>query len=373
MSSSVVLVAAGKGERLGLGVPKAEAVIGGKTLFEHALSAVKSFNPAQLVVVAHPDLMESYRSIALTFGFRSLDVVEGGETRQDSVSNGLSKVSQPRVLVHDVARAFMPATVFIEVEGALDKFECVIPVLTISDTLKSVAGNTVVGTVDRSSVVKSQTPQGFHADSLRKTLSSTKSNFTDESALMEASGFSVGTVPGSELGLKLTTPADLDWARLRFGGSRTGIGTDAHQFAESGTLTLGCLSWPELPALEGHSDGDSVAHAIVDALLGAAGLGDIGSNFGVDRPEYSGASGAVFIQGALELVAAAGYEPVNVAVQVIADKPKIGPRRLELETQLSALLGAPVSVLATTTDGLGFLADARGIAAVATALLRERS
>jgi 2-C-methyl-D-erythritol 4-phosphate cytidylyltransferase/2-C-methyl-D-erythritol 2,4-cyclodiphosphate synthase len=128
-----------------------------------------------------------------------------------------------------------------------------------------------------------------------------------------------------------------------------------------------------LPALEGHSDGDSVAHAIVDALLGAAGLGDIGSNFGVDRPEYSGASGAVFIRGALELVANAGYEPVNVAVQVIADKPKIGPRRLELEGQLSGMVGAPVSVLATTTDGLGFLADAKGVAAVATALLRERS
>ena len=373
MNTSVVLVAAGKGERLGLGVPKAEALIGGKTLFEHALSAAKQFNPAQLVVVAHPDLIENYRSIALAFEFKSLDVVAGGETRQDSVSNGLNQVTHAKVLVHDVARAFMPAAVFGEVESALEKFDCVIPVLTISDTLKSVSGNTVVGTVDRSSVVKSQTPQGFHADSLKKTLASTKQNFTDESALMEAAGFSVGTVAGSELGLKLTTPADLDWARLRFGGSRTGIGTDAHKFAESGSLTLGCLTWPDMPALEGHSDGDSVAHAIVDALLGAAGLGDIGSNFGVDRPEYSGASGAVFIQGALDLVAAAGFEPVNVAVQVIADKPKIGPRRAELETRLSNLVGAPVSVLATTTDGLGFLADAKGVAAVATALLRERS
>lgn len=369
----MVLVAAGKGERLGLGVPKAEASIGGKTLFEHALSAVKLFDPAQLVVVAHPDLMDSYRSIALTFDFKSLDVVAGGETRQDSVSNGLTRVNQSKVLVHDVARAFMPSAVFAEVEAALDKFECVIPVLVISDTLKSVDGNTVVGTVDRSSVVKSQTPQGFHAGSLKEALANTQGNFTDESALMESAGFSVGTVPGSDLGLKLTTPADLDWAKLQFGSARTGIGTDAHQFSDSGTLTLGCLNWPELPALEGHSDGDSVAHAIVDALLGAAGLGDIGSNFGVDRPEYSGASGSVFIRGALDLVANAGYEPVNVAVQVIADKPKIGPRRFELETQLSSLLGVPVSVLATTTDGLGFLADARGVAAVATALLRERS
>lgn len=373
MNTSVVLVAAGKGERLGLGVPKAEALVAGKTLFEHALTNIKIFNPAQLVVVAHPDLVDSYKQIAQGYGFASLESVAGGETRQDSVANGLSRVSSTQVLVHDVARAFMPAEVFLAVEQALESQECVIPVLAISDTLKQVSGARVIGTVDRSSTVRSQTPQGFKSASLKAALSDTDGNFTDESALMESCGYSVGVVPGSELGLKLTTPADLDWARLRFGHARTGVGTDAHRFSDSGVLTLGCLSWPELPALEGHSDGDSVAHAIVDALLGAAHLGDIGSNFGVDRPEYSKAAGAVFIKAALELVINAGFTPVNVSVQVIADKPKIGPRRLELEAVLSGLVGASVSVSATTTDGLGFLSDAQGVAAVATALLRERS
>jgi 2-C-methyl-D-erythritol 4-phosphate cytidylyltransferase/2-C-methyl-D-erythritol 2,4-cyclodiphosphate synthase len=249
----------------------------------------------------------------------------------------------------------------------------VIPVLPVSDTLKTVSGGEVSGTVDRSTTVRSQTPQGFKTASLRLALSKTTSNFTDEAALMESQGFRVGTVLGSELGLKVTTPADLEWAKLRFGIARTGIGTDAHRFADSGTLTLGCISWPDYPALEGHSDGDSVAHAIVDSMLGAAGLGDIGSNFGVDRPEYSGAEGKVFLSGALDLIHQAGFELVNVSVQVIADRPKIGPRREELQATLSNLLGAPVSVLATTTDGLGFLADAAGVAAVATALLRERS
>jgi 2-C-methyl-D-erythritol 4-phosphate cytidylyltransferase/2-C-methyl-D-erythritol 2,4-cyclodiphosphate synthase len=267
----------------------------------------------------------------------------------------------------------MPDQVFSSVEEALSFFDCVIPALPVSDTLKTVVENQVSGTVDRSTTFRSQTPQGFKTEALREALARTPNNFTDEAALMESEGFKVGTVTGSELGLKVTTPSDLDWARLRFGVARTGIGTDAHRFSDTGTLTLGCITWPEHPALEGHSDGDSVAHAIVDALLGAAGLGDIGSNFGVDRPEYSGAAGKVFIRGALELIGKAGYEPVNVSVQVIADKPKIGPRRLELEAQLSELVGAPVSVLATTTDGLGFLADARGVAAVATALLRERS
>jgi 2-C-methyl-D-erythritol 4-phosphate cytidylyltransferase/2-C-methyl-D-erythritol 2,4-cyclodiphosphate synthase len=133
---------------------------------------------------------------------------------------------------------------------------------------------------------------------------------------------------------------------------------------------LGCLVWPELPKLEGHSDGDSIAHAIVDSLLSAAGLGDIGSNFGVDRPEFAGASGEVFISETLKLIAARGFSVENVSVQVIADKPKIGPRRNELEARLSGVVGARVSVGATTTDGLGFLADSRGVAAVATALLK---
>lgn len=373
MKTSVVLVAAGKGERLGLGVPKAEARIGQQSLYQHSLATLLSFNPAQLIVVAPRDLVSQYESIAEEFGFESCLVVAGGETRQDSVSNGLALVSHDRVLVHDAARAFMPAAVFQRVEAALEHFDCVIPVLKISDTLKSIAQDVVTGTVDRGTTVKSQTPQGFKTAILRSALQSTKDNFTDEAALLESQGYQVGTVNGSELGLKVTTPEDLDWARLRFGDARTGIGTDAHRFSAEGTLVLGCLEWPDYPALEGHSDGDSVAHAIVDALLGAAGLGDIGSNFGVDRPEYSGASGEVFISGALELVTQAGFEVVNVSVQVIADKPKIGPRRAELEKRLSELVGAKVSVLATTTDGLGFLSDARGVAAVATALLRERS
>jgi 2-C-methyl-D-erythritol 4-phosphate cytidylyltransferase/2-C-methyl-D-erythritol 2,4-cyclodiphosphate synthase len=111
---------------------------------------------------------------------------------------------------------------------------------------------------------------------------------------------------------------------------------------------------------------------MVDAMLSAAGLGDIGTNFGVDRPEYSGASGEVFLSATLDLISASGYELVNVAVQVVADRPKIGPRRLELEQRLSRIVGAPVSIGATTTDGLGFLSDSRGVAAVATALLRAR-
>jgi 2-C-methyl-D-erythritol 4-phosphate cytidylyltransferase/2-C-methyl-D-erythritol 2,4-cyclodiphosphate synthase len=373
VKTSVVLVAAGRGERLGLGIPKAEAKIAGFTLLEHALKSVAQFQPDQLVVVCPEGSEAAYHDAAKATGISDVLVTPGGATRQQSVSKGLALVTGDQVLIHDAARAFMPAEVFQLVSDALMGAECVIPVLKVSDTLKEVSGDQVTGTLDRSKIVKSQTPQGFRVSSLRLALEQATDDFTDEAALMEASGVVVNTVQGSELGLKVTTPADLQWAQLRFGNARTGVGTDAHRFSESGVLTLGCLSWPEHKALEGHSDGDSVAHAIVDSLLGAAGLGDIGSNFGVDRPEYSGAAGDVFLRGALGLIAQAGYQVTNVSVQIIADKPKVGPRRAELEQRLSSLVGAPVSVSATTTDGLGFLADAQGVAAVATALLRERS
>jgi 2-C-methyl-D-erythritol 4-phosphate cytidylyltransferase/2-C-methyl-D-erythritol 2,4-cyclodiphosphate synthase len=184
-------------------------------------------------------------------------------------------------------------------------------------------------------------------------------------------------VDGDERAFKITTPADLAAAELRFigkpAGFRSGIGTDVHRFTEDAEkpLYLGTIIWPGERGLDGHSDGDAVSHAIVDALLAAAGLGDIGSNFGVDRPEFSGANGKVFIEGALELISNAGYRVENVSVQIIGNRPKVAPHRAAVEEALQAILGAPVSLGATTTDGLGFLGNSEGVAAVATALLAK--
>jgi 2-C-methyl-D-erythritol 4-phosphate cytidylyltransferase/2-C-methyl-D-erythritol 2,4-cyclodiphosphate synthase len=181
-------------------------------------------------------------------------------------------------------------------------------------------------------------------------------------------------VQGEEQAMKITTPEDLETAQAYLLiGAKTGIGSDAHRFTEddSKVLQLGCLEWPGHRGLEGHSDGDVIAHAVVDALLAAAGLGDIGSNFGVDKPEYAGASGEIFLRGTLGLLAKNQLETVNVSVQLIGNSPKLSPRRLELEIRLSSILGAPVSVSATTTDGLGFLGSDEGLAAVATSLVRK--
>jgi 2-C-methyl-D-erythritol 4-phosphate cytidylyltransferase/2-C-methyl-D-erythritol 2,4-cyclodiphosphate synthase len=370
MNVAVVLVAAGNGERLGAGIPKALVEIAGKSLLAHALESIQRFNPAQLVVVAHEDHVEEFETQVRTFYKGGFSIAKGGSSRQGSVANGLALVTQDLVLVHDAARCFASAALFESVAQELSKSEVVIPVMPITDTVKRVSGTEVLGTEDRSSLRLSQTPQGFKTKALQQALSQTTSEFTDEAALMQSLGASVTSVTGEANAFKVTTNSDLERAKQDFGQRLTGIGTDAHKFSEAGVLVLGCLDWPELPKLEGHSDGDSIAHAIVDALLSAAGLGDIGSNFGVDRPEFAGASGEVFISETLRLIAAKGFSVENVAVQVIADRPKIGPKRDALEARLSEVVGARVSVGATTTDGLGFLADSRGVAAVATALLK---
>jgi 2-C-methyl-D-erythritol 4-phosphate cytidylyltransferase/2-C-methyl-D-erythritol 2,4-cyclodiphosphate synthase len=207
---------------------------------------------------------------------------------------------------------------------------------------------------------------------LKRAYAEATNDFTDDAALFQSLGKKVLFVEGEANAAKITTQDDLGVVLARLNGpGRTGIGTDVHRFSNDADkkLYLGTIEWPGVPGLDGHSDGDAVSHAIVDALLSAAGLGDIGSNFGVDRPEFAGANGSVFLTETVKLLAAAGYQVVNVSVQLIGNRPKVSTKRKEAEAALTALVGAPVTLGATTTDGLGFLGNDEGVAAVASALI----
>lgn len=386
---AVIVVAAGSGQRLGAGGPKAFVGIDSHSMLRHALRGVFAGPVAQVVVVAPRErLGDAQTDAAEAAGDRRdlVTVTAGGATRQESVRAGLAAVwpDVRIVLVHDAARALTPAEVFGRVVEAVENGrDAVLPVLPVVDTIKRVAADAVTAAVDRAELAAAQTPQGFRRDVLDAAYERAREEYTDDAALVQAAGFPVFTVAGDERAFKITTPADLERARLLAAPivptvasldaapalPRVGIGTDVHAFGGDGPLWLAGLEWPGEPGLKGHSDGDAVAHAIVDALLAATGLGDIGTHFGTAQPEYTGAHAEAFLVRTRALLAEAGFVVGNVSVQVQTTRPRFAARRAEAEAVLSAALGAPVSVSATTTDGLGFTGAGEGVAAFAVAVV----
>lgn len=375
---ALIVVAAGSGTRLNGGGPKAFVALDDRSILEHALDGVFAAPSAHVVVVVPEGYEDAARAAAEDRG-EKVDVVVGGRTRQESVAAGLAVLekSVEFVLVHDAARALTPVAVFERVVQALEQgASAVIPAVPVVDTIKRVDGDGVIlAAVDRSELAAAQTPQGFRRDVLEEAVAAADADHTDDAALVAAAGHTVVTVAGDANSFKITTVPDLDRARGLVAPRpamipRIGIGTDVHGFGGEGALWLAGLEWPGETALSGHSDGDAVAHAIVDAVLAAAGLGDIGTHFGTDRPEFAGAHAEAFLSHTVGLLAAAGWRVGNVSVQVQANRPRFAARRIEAERALSAALGgAPVSVSATTTDGLGFTGRTEGVAAFATALV----
>ena len=373
--TAAIIAAAGAGNRLAANLPKALVKLVDKTLVEHAVAALSPV--ADLIIITAPAGYEDQFSKLLG---DQVKVITGGVLRSDSIRIALSNIPEnyEYVLVHDGARALATTDLAQSVVAQLVKGEqAVIPALDVIDTIKEIDSNNYVrNTLNRSSLRAIQTPQGFTRSVLARAHEASE-DATDDAALVEALGIAVKVIPGEFRALKITTKADLATAtQILLPNTqkqvRVGIGTDTHAFSsdKSRKLSLAGLIWENEIGLDGHSDADVASHAICDALLSAAGLGDLGSNFGIDDAKYAGASGAQLLSESLAKVTAAGFVIENVAVQIIGNRPKIGPRRGDAIAALSkALGGAFVSVSATSTDGLGFTGEGKGLSAIATALL----
>ena len=377
--TAAIIAAAGMGHRLGANLPKSLVKLIDKTLLEHAVANLAPV--AQLLIVTAPAGYEAEYKKLLG---EEVEVITGGVLRSDSIRIAIAKIpnNYEYVLVHDAARALASTRLASEVINQLIRGQqAVIPTLEVIDTIKEVDNQGYVrNTLNRAALKIVQTPQGFNRSVLERAHQASE-DATDDAALVEALGIKVKTIAGEDQAFKITTKGDIKTA-INFllpdnqKQLRVGIGVDAHAFSQDKDrkLALAGLIWPDEIGLDGHSDGDVAAHAICDALLSAADLGDLGSNFGVSDSKYKGATGAQMLSESLAKVVAAGFEIENVSVQIVGNRPKIAPKRAQAISALSkALAGAKVSLAATSTDGLGFTGEGKGLSAIATALLISKS
>ena len=374
MTTTALIVAAGSGTRMG-GEPKQYRLLGGKTVLGWAVESLARHPAVQQVRVVIGKEQHQRATQALA-GLDVGDLIEGGAERADSVQAGLAAIAGDAVLVHDAARPFCPPEVIDRLLSSLEFHEGAAPVLHVGDTLARV-GDTLGDAVDRKGLARVQTPQAFRLGALRAAYERwTGPSPTDETTVVRAAGMKVAAVEGDPALEKLTLPADFERAEQWLSGRlvpRTGMGFDVHAFAGEGPLILGGIEIAHDRGLAGHSDADVVLHAITDALLGAAGLGDIGEHFPPSDPRWKGAASALFLAHAVELVGAKGGFIDHIDCTVVAEAPKIEPHRAAMRARVAEITGLnvdQVSVKATTTEGLGFTGRREGIAAQAVASIR---
>jgi 2-C-methyl-D-erythritol 4-phosphate cytidylyltransferase / 2-C-methyl-D-erythritol 2,4-cyclodiphosphate synthase len=388
-----VLVAAGSARRMG--GDKLWMDFSGRPAWRWGLDTLLAVpGMSWVVVVAPPDALDRFRDAIPEAARGRCEVVAGGEERADSVLAGIAGLTRAGfpedapILIHDAARPAASSDLMERVAAAVTPTDGAVPVVTVHDSLKHVdTSGRVVGAFEREGVALAQTPQAATLVVLRAALEEAQAwgrKMTDEAAALGAGGVVVHAVAGEPGNHKLTEPGDEvlvagvltrrskplaapDVAE----GQRAGIGVDAHRFGEGGILRLGGVEFPGEPVLAGHSDGDAALHAVIDALLGAAAAGDIGSLYPPHVDRWKNADSAELVRGTVSTLAAAGWHPVSLDLTIVAAHPAIAPRRAEIVARLAGLCGiepGAVGVKGTTSDGLGF-AGTEGIAAYAVAVI----
>jgi 2-C-methyl-D-erythritol 4-phosphate cytidylyltransferase/2-C-methyl-D-erythritol 2,4-cyclodiphosphate synthase len=407
MHVSAIIAAGGRGRRLGAGVPKQLLDLGGRPMLQWSIDTFLACGRVDdLVVVVPPEWIEAPPA-CLRHG--RIRLVAGGERRQDSVANGFAAVPAGTdiVLIHDAARPLLGSAMIDDAIDAAADAGAAIVAVPARDTIKwSSAGaaesagsqaaegaRVVERTLPRERVFLAQTPQAFRREVLAAAVALGQEGVeaTDEAALAERAGYAVRLVEGSVRNIKVTTADDLVIAealvRADPGGDATprdassgqsacriGAGYDLHRFAEGRRLVLGGVEIPFDRGLAGHSDADALCHAVIDAVLGAVSLGDIGQHFPDTDDRWRGASSIGMLEHAVSLLAGAGYRVVNVDATIIAERPKLGPHRGAIVASLARALGTPasaVSVKAKTNEGVDATGRGEALAVHAVALLQR--
>ena len=386
MHVTAIIAAAGEGRRLGARVPKQLLDVGGRTILERSISAFVGHDRVDEVIVVLPPAMIAAPPLWLKPGPTStpaaaVRIVPGGARRQDSVANAFDSVAADSdvVLVHDAARPFVSADLISRAIDAAAQHGAAIVALPVRDTVKRVesrgASRVVAGTLPRETIYLAQTPQAFRREVLREAVALGRSGLeaTDEAMLAERAGHAVHVVDGDPANVKITTADDLEVARRASAApARIGTGYDLHRLVEGRPLVIGGVTIPSATGALGHSDADVVCHAITDAVLGAAGAGNIGQRYPDTEAAWKDASSLDLLRDSVRHVRASGFAVENVDVSVVLERPKIAPHLAAIQAHVAAALGiepARVSVKGKTNEGLDAIGRGEAIAAHAVALL----
>ena len=391
-----LITACGRGNRFnrGEGIPKQYLPLAGIPMLRHSIMAFLNHpQVSDVLCVIHPDDIELYEQS--TIGLDLLNPVFGGETRQSSIRIGLEELidyKPNKVLIHDGVRPFVSKRI---INGILEKLEshpAVIPAIAVEDTIKKIGDGKIEWTLERENLWRAQTPQGFlYQDILNSHIAFKDLNFTDDSALNEYAGIPVAIVPGSQNNFKITTEEDYDRAKHMIPfliddyreETRSGIGFDVHGFRkiendENNFIRL-CGTEIEFDKkILAHSDGDVGIHALIDALLGAIGQGDIGEHFPPSEQKWKNCDSREMLKKVYELIQKLSASISNIDLTIICEKPKILKYKNKMKEELSAILGIStqrINIKATTTEKLGFIGREEGIAcqAIATVIINTAS
>ncbi len=393
---AAIIPAAGSGIRMGLSVPKQCYELGGKPILVHTLQRIEQSDAiGSIVLVVPADHKGWAEQLVQKFQFAKVSkVIAGGKERQDSVLAGLKVLAAEveLVLVHDGVRPFVPVAVIENCLQEAEKSGAAMAAVPVKDTLKSVSSRKVIEkTISRDGVWQAQTPQAVSKSLLIKAyaLAAEKENFTatDEAGLLELLGHPVKVVQGSEQNIKITRPEDLMLAKAILKESsadmksieegcryRSGYGYDAHRLVEDRPLILGGEEIPFAKGLQGHSDADVLIHALCDAILGAAGVGDIGHHFPDTDEKIKNISSLTILQGVAALISNKNYELANADITVVAQKPKLAPYFAAMQKNIARACGVGadcINLKATTTEGMGFEGRGEGMSAHAVVMLKK--